>query len=60
MTVEELAERWHLKPKTLHNWHLTGKGPTPVKIGRRLLYSIDAIERWEQRQEEAAVRARST
>jgi len=54
LTVEELAARWRLKPKTLHNWHLVGKGPTPVKVGRRLLYRLDAIEAWEREQETLA------
>lgn len=59
LTTEELAARWHLRPKTLWNWHLQGKGPTPMKVGRRLLYRLDAVERWEQQQEqEAAARAR--
>jgi Helix-turn-helix domain len=54
LTVEEVAARWRLQPKTLHNWHLLGKGPTPVKVGRRLLYRLDEIERWEAEQETLA------
>ena len=50
LTVEELAARWRLKPKTLHNWHLVGKGPAPMKVGRRLLYRVDEVEAWEAEQ----------
>jgi DNA-binding transcriptional MerR regulator len=59
LTVEELAARWRLKPKTLHNWHLIGKGPTPVKVGRRLLYRAEDVEAWEDAQREQGSRARS-
>ena len=52
MTVEELAARLRLKPKTLHNGHLVGKGPAPMKVGRRLLYRVDEVEAWERAQEQ--------
>jgi hypothetical protein len=52
LTVEELAARWRLQPKTLHNWHLIGKGPMPVKVGRRLLYRAEDVEAWEREQEQ--------
>ena len=54
LTVEELAGRLRLKPKTLHNCHLVGKGPAPMKVGRRLLYRLDAVEAWEREQETLA------
>jgi predicted site-specific integrase-resolvase len=54
LTVEELAARLRLKPKTLHNWHLSGKGPAPMKVGRRLLYRLDVVEAWEKEQETLA------
>jgi hypothetical protein len=52
LTTEELAARWHMRPKTLHNWHLLGKGPVPMKVGRRLLYRVDEVEAWERAQEQ--------
>jgi DNA-binding transcriptional MerR regulator len=54
LTVEELASRLRLKPKTLHYWHLVGKGPAPMKVGRRLLYRLDVVEAWEKEQETLA------
>jgi DNA-binding transcriptional regulator YiaG len=51
LTTEELADRLHLTPKTLANWKLEGRGPTPVKVGRRLLYRLETVERWEKQQE---------
>jgi predicted DNA-binding transcriptional regulator AlpA len=54
LTTEELAERLHLAPKTLWNWNLQGVGPTPVKVGRRLLYRVEAVEAWEREQETLA------
>jgi excisionase family DNA binding protein len=51
LTIEELAERLHLSVKTLQNWHLLGRGPTAVKVGRRLLYKLATVEKWEREQE---------
>ena len=54
MTIEELADRLHLSVKTLYNWGLDGRGPAPVKVGRRLLYRVTTVEAWEAKQEREA------
>ena len=54
LTTEELAARLHVTPKTLWNWHLNSIGPAPVKVGRRLLYRVEAVEAWEKEQEALA------
>ncbi len=46
LTTEQLAARWGIAPKTLHNWRHTGGGPPFVKIGRAVRYRADAIDRW--------------
>jgi excisionase family DNA binding protein len=51
LTTEELADRLHLSIKTLQNWKLEGRGPTAVKVGRRLLYKLTTVEKWEREQE---------
>ncbi len=47
LTTEQLAERWHIKPKTLSNWRVSGMGPKFLKIGQRVLYSMGEIEAYE-------------
>lgn len=47
LTEEQLAERWVISPKALQKWRLTGEGPIFVKIGSRVRYSIDEIEKFE-------------
>lgn len=45
---EELAEKWAMSPRTLANWALIGKGPTPRRFGRRAFYRMDEIEAFER------------
>ena len=47
ITQDELAERWHLSPRTLEQWRWLGKGPRFLKIGARVLYDESEIARYE-------------
>ncbi len=47
ITQEQLAQRWHLSPRTLEQWRWLGKGPKFLKIGARVLYREDDVEAWE-------------
>jgi len=44
--TNKLAERWSMKPKTLHNWRCLGIGPPYIKVGFRVLYEETEIEKW--------------
>lgn len=46
----ELARRWKLSQRTLERWRWLGEGPPYVKIGGRVLYSIEDIEAFEERE----------
>ena len=50
ITQEQLAERWHLSPRTLEQWRWLGKGPKFLKIGARVLYREEDVEAWEAAQ----------
>lgn len=53
MSADELAERYSGKVsvKTLANWRSTGTGPAYTKIGGRVFYALEDVQRWElQRQ----------
>lgn len=50
LTQKELAERWHLSPRTLEQWRWLGKGPKFLKIGARVLYREEDIAVWEAQQ----------
>ena len=43
-----LARRWHISPRTLERWRWTGDGPAYVKIGGRVVYSLDDVETYER------------
>lgn len=46
LTVEEVADRLGLSRQTLWNWHQLGKGPPVRKVGGRLRYDEQLLERW--------------
>ena len=51
LTPAELIERWagavsHVQ--TLANWRHVGRGPEYVKIERKVLYPLKAVEEYEQ------------
>lgn len=48
LTPEQLAARLHLKPQTLANWRCIGLGPRFIKFGKKVLYPIDEVEKWER------------
>ena len=48
LTSDELALRYRTVPGTVRYWRYLGKGPKGIKVGRRVLYALDEVERWEQ------------
>ena len=43
----ELARRWKLSPRTLERWRWLGQGPRHLKIGGRVVYTLEDIEAFE-------------
>jgi DNA-binding transcriptional regulator YiaG len=50
LRTDELAERLRTAPSTVRYWRFAGLGPRGVKIGRRVLYDLTEVERWEAEQ----------
>ncbi|SLJ13178.1 Uncharacterised protein [Mycobacteroides abscessus subsp. abscessus] len=48
MNRRELAKRWDMSPRTLENWAVQGRGPTPRRFGKRVLYRVSDVEAFEQ------------
>ena len=44
----ELSRRWGISEKTLQQQRWKGAGPRYVKIGNRVRYPIDEVERYER------------
>jgi predicted DNA-binding transcriptional regulator AlpA len=44
--VEELSEYLDVPIKTLYEWHQGGKGPSAVRVGRRLRYLVCDVRSW--------------
>ena len=50
LTVEQAADRLHLKPDTLDKWRYNGRGPIFRTHGRRIVYHIDELDAWSDQQ----------
>ena len=46
----ELADRWNISPRTLERWRSSGEGLPYLKIGGRVVYRLEDVERYEQEQ----------
>ena len=51
LTVKEVAERYRgeVSVGTLRNWRSMKIGPAFVKIGKAVLYPVDALDAWDQK-----------
>lgn len=49
LTETDLSIRWGMSPKTLQRWRMEGLGPTYLKLGKRVVYSMQAILEYEGR-----------
>jgi hypothetical protein len=47
LTQFELAERWRLSGRTLEKWRQTRRGPRYLRVGGRVLYPVEEVERFE-------------
>jgi hypothetical protein len=50
LTTQELADRLRTVPGTIRYWRHAGFGPNGVRFGRRVLYDLAEVERWEDAQ----------
>jgi len=51
LTAEEVAERYRgeVSIGTLRNWRAMRVGPAFVKIGKAVLYPVDELEMWDEK-----------
>jgi hypothetical protein len=49
LTPQQVADRYKgaITVRTLANWRSIGQGPDYVKIGGKVVYPADALQRWE-------------
>lgn len=47
LTRAQLAERWAMSPRTLENWAVSGRGPKFCRFGKRVMYRVDDVQRYE-------------
>lgn len=43
---EQLSSRIGISVQTLARWRCEGRGPGYVKIGKRVAYPVDAVDKW--------------
>lgn len=46
LTTQEVAEALRTPPETVRYWRHIGKGPKSFKLGRRVLYAVEDVERF--------------
>ena len=46
----ELAQRWRISARTLERWRWLKLGPAYLKVGGRVVYSLEDIEAYEAAQ----------
>ena len=54
LTTAEVAERYRTAESTVRYWRMIGYGPRGSKCGRRTLYSMIEIERFDRELAEQA------
>ena len=47
LTQVELAERWRISPRTLERWRWLRLGQQYLKIGGRVVYSLEDVQSFE-------------
>jgi excisionase family DNA binding protein len=50
LTTREVADRCRTSESTVRYWRHRGVGPQGYKVGRRVLYPADALDRWLREQ----------
>lgn len=56
MTTEEVAASTRTPAATLRYWRWRGIGPRSYKLGRRVVYDRNDVERWIAEQKKATTR----
>ncbi len=47
LLTDEVAERCRTSPATVRYWRHIGYGPKGIKVGRKVLYPVEEVERFE-------------
>ncbi len=47
LTEQQLAEYWNVKRNTLQKWRCFGIGPVYIKIGGKVVYTMESIRNFE-------------
>lgn len=56
LTTKQVSAITGVTEPTLRYWRHLGTGPVSFKIGRRVVYRREAVERWIEEQEKATSR----
>lgn len=54
LTTAEVAARFRAPEATVRWWRFSGYGPQSIKVGKRALYPVEAVEAFEAQQLAAA------
>lgn len=54
LSTDELAAYAHVPRKTVIYWRASGQGPKGIRVGKRVLYRVSAVEAWLAERERAS------
>jgi transposase-like protein len=60
LTTAEVAEHYRTSPGTLRFWRHAGRGPKGVRVGKKVLYPAEEIERYDAELRAAAEHERAS
>ena len=47
LTERQFCDRYHVAPRTVQRWRVTGQGPLWVRVGpHKIAYRLSDVERW--------------
>jgi len=50
LNQQELANRWRISPRTLQRWRWLKTGPAYLRIGGRIVYQLEDVQKFEANQ----------
>ncbi|MFX4294080.1 helix-turn-helix domain-containing protein [Streptomyces bohaiensis] len=54
LTTEQVAARYRRKPQTIRYWRMKGLGPSYLRLGKRVLYALTELHRFEREEQDRA------
>lgn len=48
LTIDEVSELYHISKATLYTWRYEKKGPPGCRLGKRVVYRRQDVDKWAE------------